>query len=36
LGIAAGTTVAAAVIGLAFVTRMLSTFRTRGYINRYS
>jgi ABC-2 type transport system permease protein len=36
LGIAAGTTVVAAAIGLAFVTRMLSTFRTRGYINRYS
>jgi ABC-2 type transport system permease protein len=36
LGIAAGTTVVAAFIGLAFVTRMLATFRTRGYITRYS
>ena len=36
LGIAAGTTVVAAAIGLVFVTRMLSTFRTRGYITRYS
>jgi ABC-2 type transport system permease protein len=36
LGIAAGTTVVAAVVGLAFVTRMLSTFRTRGYVSRYS
>ena len=36
LGIAAGTTVVAAVIGLAFVTRMLASFRTRGYITRYS
>ena len=36
LGIATGTTVVAALIGLAFVTRMLSMFRTRGYITRYS
>ena len=36
LGIAAGTTVVAALIGLAFVTRMLSMFRTCGYITRYS
>jgi ABC-2 type transport system permease protein len=36
LGIAAGTATLAALVGLAFVTRMLSVFRTRGYITRYS
>jgi ABC-2 type transport system permease protein len=36
VGIAAGTAAIAALVGLAFVTRMLSLFRTRGYVTRYS
>jgi ABC-2 type transport system permease protein len=36
LGLAAATTVVGGLMGIAFLTRMLSIFRTRGYITRYS